>query len=285
MGKSKRIYVIRGAGLSFPVAALLFVLTWNGWFFLLIPAGAAAGFLVGLALTKRSPAPGAAIEPQVGKAGLHPLRRTLDLLANVLLNENLVVRFAGLLAVGCALFILAWVVGYAMLPEGALRAGAEAHMRRGALGGASQSVAEEWVKILRANLVPVLIIVLGSLLIRINRIPFGYLVVFYNLALYGLFVGTNSFAIPYAQRMAPSLAILGRSGPYEMAALTLLAAASASWSFFEVKRLFRTVPERVTPAPRFRLPEVVALVLGLGLMMAANWAEAAMIVSQAAGSH
>lgn len=158
-------------------------------------------------------------------------------------------------------------------------------MQRGALEGASQSVAEEWVKILRANLVPVLIIVGGSLLIRINRIPFGYLAVLYNLTLYGLFVGTNSFAIPYAQRLAPSLAILGRSGPYEMAALAMLAAASACWSFFEVKRLFRTAPERVAPAPRFRPPDFAALLLGLGLLMVANWVEAAMIVSQALAPH
>jgi hypothetical protein len=153
-------------------------------------------------------------------------------------------------------------------------------MARGALDSASGAVVEEWLKILRANLIPVLIILLGSLLIRINGIPFGYLVAGYNLVLYGLFVGTNSFAIPYAERMAPSFAILGRSGPYEMTALILLAAAAASWPFFDVKQLFRTVPERVVPAPRLRWTEAVAVFFGVGLMMAANWMEASMIMSQ-----
>lgn len=278
MQKPRRVYVIQGAGLACPLAALLFVLTWNWLFFLLIPIGAAAGYLASIVLKGRSLA--------AERSGATPARSAAGSVVSgfsgwfgqMLLHRRLLVRFGSLLAVGFSLFVLAWLVGYTVLPEAALRGSAQAHMARGALDEVSQATSEEWCKIVRANLIPVLLIVLGNVLLRINGIPFGYLVALYNVGLYGLFVGTNSFAIPYAERMAPSLAILGRSGPYEMTALVLLAAASGLWSLFDVKRLFHTIPERVAPAPRVRLADILAIAAGLALMLAANWLEASMIL-------
>lgn len=249
-------------------------------FFLLIPVGAAIGLITGGLLTRDSPSVDLKGRLQTSKGALPWTSRKLKQIADMLTNDTLLIRLGSLMSVGCALFILAWLVGYILLPEGAFSAGAQAHMTRGSLGSASQSVVEEWTKILRANLIPISLIIFGSMLIKVNGIPLGYLVALYNLTLYGLFVGTNSFAIPYAERMAPSFAILGRSGPYEMAALVLLAAAAFPWSFFEVKRLFQTAPERVMPGPKFRLAELMAVILGVGLMMAANWVEASMILQQ-----
>lgn len=278
MKKSKIIYIIQGAGLSSPIAALLFVFTWNWLYFLLIPVGAGVGFLTGLIMTRKSPSTGSERDSRIGKVNVQP--KTLGPLSRTFLNRSVIVRFASLLTLGCLLFILAWSVGYIILPEGAFRAGAEAHMARSSLDSASQTAVAEWIKILRVNFIPILLIIFSSLLIRINGVPLGYLVALYNLILYGLFVGTNSFAIPYADRLPPSLAILERSGPYEMTALLLLAAATGTWSFFQVKHLFRTIPERVIPTPEFHLSDFAAILLGIGLMMAANWREAVMIMSQ-----
>ncbi len=279
MKQSTLAYTIQGAGLACPLAALCFVFTWNWMCFLLIPVGAVIGMAIGVSATRNS---------SISANAKHTVRADqtrwiwakLEPLSRTFLNRSVIVRFASLLTLGCLLFILAWSVGYIILPEGAFRAGAEAHMARSSLDSASQTVVAEWMKILRANSIPILLIILSSLLIRINGIPLGYLVALYNLILYGLFVGTNSFAIPYADRLPPSFAILERSGPYEMTALILLAAATGTWSFFQVKRLFRTAPERVVPAPKFHLSDFAAILLGIGLMMAANWREAVMIMSQ-----
>lgn len=276
--KTRLTYTIQGAGLASPISALFFVFTWNWLFFLLIPIGAVAGFVAGSLLTGRSST--VVVQRTAGNRRLRCTVHRVALIARLLRHDSVIIRFVSLLAIGCALFVLAWLVGYTLLPEGALHAGAQAHMARGALTSPSQAVWDEWLKILRANLIPILIIILGSMLIKINGFSLGYLVALYNTTLYGLFVGTNSFAIPYAERMAPSLGILRRSGPYEMTALILLAAAAFPWAFLEVKRLFRTTPQLVIPAPRFRLADVVALAAGVGLMMAANWLEASMIVLQ-----
>lgn len=280
MRRSKLICTVQGAGLSSPIAALLFVLTWNWMCFLLIPAGAGIGFLIGLIVTKKSPAIGLENHSHTEIANFQRAQKILELLSRMFQNRNVIVRFANLLTAGCFLFILAWSVSYAILPEGTFSAGAEVHMARSSLDSASQTAVAEWIKILRANFIPILLIIISSLLIKINGIPLGYLIVLYNLVLYGLFVGTNSFAIPYTNRLPPSLAILERSGPYEMTALILLAAATGTWSFFQVKRLFHTVPERVIPAPEFHPSDFATILLGIGLMMAANWKEAVMIMSQ-----
>ncbi len=279
MRNIKTIHSVQGAGLAFPLAALLFVLTWNWRFFFLIPAGAAAGFLLGRKLS-RAFSPAAVRQPsQVGRLNiLKCVRARISRFKVMLLAEGFSVRFFSLLAVGFLIFMLAWIVGYTVFPEGALRPGVQVQMARGGLEAVSPTLVEEAIKIFRVNLYPVFIILVGNLLIRINRVPLGYLAALFNLGMYGLLVGTNSFAIPYAERMAPSLAILGRSGPYEMIALLILAASTGRWSLFEIKRLFFTTPERVVPRPRVALADFGGIVLGMVLLAAANGAEAAMIL-------
>jgi hypothetical protein len=278
MIKSQQICILQGAGLSFPVACLLYVISGQWLSFALVVFGAAAGIAAGY-LGKR-------IQGSKGAPGIRILKRCenvetpawLAKIAMFLVHPRTSLRFASLLGVGTFFFVLAWYVGYFLLPEGIFHAGAEAHMVRGSLHTASANVHQEWLKLFRANLLPVLFIILGSLVIKINGIPFGYLVALYNLTFYGLFVGTNSFAIPYAHRMAPTFEILRRSGPYEMAALLLLAAATGSWPLFQIKRIFRTNPERVVPAPCITWKEAVGLGLGIALLMGANWIEASMVM-------
>jgi hypothetical protein len=64
-----------------------------------------------------------------------------------------------------------------------------------------------------------------------------------------------------------------------MAALVLLATGSYGWSFFVIKKIFRTNPERVEHGPRFSWQGAVGVLLCIGLLMTANWVEASMILS------
>jgi hypothetical protein len=271
-----KVATLRGAGLAFPIACLGYVFSGNLSVFSLVLFGAGIGFVVGMILRRQQQAPaGSTVSipsvrsqaergPGSWKALSHP---------------DPVIRFLSLLSVGALLFLLAWCVGYYLLPEGLFRGGADAQMVRSQLTGQSGSVFEEWTKIFRANLVPVLIILLGSLLVRVNGLSFGYLVALFNLVGYGLFIGTNSFAIAYPQRMAPSFEILSRSGPYEMIGLVLLASSTYFWSFFEVKRLFVTNPERVQQEDRFSWKDALGIGLALVILGAANWIEALMVMS------
>jgi hypothetical protein len=278
--KKSNLIVVRitqGAGLSFPIACLLYVLSGQLVSFALIPVGAAIGFAVGLVHTRQPATDGKMDKSRSKNRWITSVRRSLAPLSSALLHENGVIRFVSLLLFGSALLLLTWIIGYYLLPERLFRSGAEVHMERAALDTASRSVFEEWMKINRENFVPVLIIILGSMLIRVYGIPFGYIVALYNLALYGLYIGTNSFAIPHPERMALSFGILQRSGPYEMIVLMLLAAATCSWSFFEIKS--SSNPGRAIPPPRFKVQDIVTVILGISLLLAANYVEAYMIVS------
>jgi hypothetical protein len=271
-----KIAVVRGMGLAFPIACLWYVFSGDPSVFSLVLVGAVLGFTVGVVLKRfpglktKSPAVLKEIEPR-------STRQTG--LMKYLAHENPIIRFASLVAVGILLFLPAWYIGYYLLPEGIFRGGAEAHMARSQLATSSASVFEEWTRIFTANLIPVLIILLGGLLIRVNGLTFGYLIALFNLVGYGLFVGTNSFAIPYPERLAPSLEILSRSGPYEMLALVLLATSSCFWPFFEIKRIFYTSVERVEHGPRFSRKDAIGFGIGLFILIAANWLEAVMIMS------
>jgi len=196
-----------------------------------------------------------------------------------LLHASLASRFFKLVLFSALVFLLAWCIGYYLLPEGFFRRGAEVRMAQAALDGHSASAFEEWRKIFSANLVPAVILLAFSLLIRVNGAALGTLTALVNVVGYGLFLGSNSLAISMPVRMAPSLAIFQRSGPYEMLALILLAASAFGWSFFEIKRIFVTSPERVVPRPKIAWAEVMGVCLGLFLLAGANWGEAVMVMA------
>lgn len=276
MNHQLKIATIRGAGLAFPLACLWYVYSGNLSVFSLILLGGVTGSLIGLILKQRSEMHPASV---VTVEQIHSVSNRKWIWMSYLAHSNFIVRFGNLMVVCTLLFLLAWCIGYYLLPQGAFRSGADAHMVRAQLTAPSTSVFEEWTKIVRANLLVAVIILMGSLLVRVNGFSFGYFIVFFNVIGYGLFVGTNSFAIPYPERMAPSLEILSRSGPYEMMALALLAAATYGWPLFQIKRIFLTGPERVETTQRFSWKDAIGIALGLGLLMAANWIEASMAMS------
>lgn len=275
MQNTIKIATIRGAGLSFPIASILFIFSGQFYVFALVPAGALVGLGMGIFLARN---------PNVDHK-LHTAMRPESTkttrphwFTKYLFHPNLLIRLISLIVFGAGLLLVTWSIGYYLLPEGIFRGGAETQMVRESLNTPSASVLEEWTKLFKANLLPALLILVGSLLMRVNRVSLGYLTALFNIAGYGLFIGTNSFAIPMPFRMAPSLAIFERSGPFEMLALIVLAAASFGWSFFEIRHLFHTNPERVIPAPKITTLEIAAFLLGIGILAAANWREAVMVM-------
>lgn len=276
MTRSIQVSTVRGAGLAFPLACLWYVFSGKLSVFWLVPVGAGVGFLVGLILSKY-PGLKRSSRSSTGHVASGSVKQTA--FAAFLTHPDLIVRFLSLLVFGTLLFLLAWLVGYYLLPEGIFLSATAAQMARSQLETTSTGILEEWIRILRANLIPVLLILLGSLLIRVNKISVGYVVTLFNLVGYGIFVGTNSFAIPYPERLAPTLQILSRSGPYELAALVLLAASSYRWAYFEIKRIFITNPERVASGPRFAWQDAARVAIGISILLVANWIEASMIMS------
>ncbi len=122
---------------------------------------------------------------------------------------------------------------------------------------------------------------LANRIFRFRGYPLGYIIPLAWLTAYAVCLGTNSFSIPLPERMAPSLAVLGRTGLYEMAAFTLVAVATYSINLYKVTRLIPPTYEPVTPAPKLSLTleQWVGSSLAIAVLLAANAREAHMIVT------
>lgn len=259
---SLRVTAQVGAGLSFALAGFLLFATGNWLSLLLVPAGALVGLGVG-ALLGRNPtlyenATGARdAVAQAGRTLLQPLA-----------DERLPLRFALLMLLATILFLASWSAAYAFLPEGLLARGSEVRMM-----GNEEVAATFWAElgfVVARNLPWVAVIALVNLLLGY---PFACLIPLVWVVFYGLILGTNSFAIPLAEPLAPSLAVLERAGPYEMSAF--LFAAAATYPLSRISLPWR----KVAGAGRVNWRAILlGLLLSGGGVVLAAWREVAMMV-------
>ncbi|MFW6361788.1 MAG: hypothetical protein ACOC2R_08565 [Spirochaetota bacterium] len=143
-------------------------------------------------------------------------------------HEKVIVRFVSLYLLGLVLFFAGWTLSYLVLPEGLIRGLSPLTQLAG--DEAAASFLDEFLTIFGVNLIGFLAIILGNLILRVRTIAFGYLIPLAWMLMYGVILGTNSFSVPLAEPMAPTLAVFSRSGLYEMAAAVLLAVATNSIS-------------------------------------------------------
>jgi len=191
----------------------------------------------------------------------------------------LYVRFLALFGLGVVLFTLAWTLSYFSLPEGVLRGRTGSAILAG--DKAAGSFLAEWLRSVALNLMAGSLIVVANRIYRFKGFPLGYLIPLVWLTLYAVCLGTNSFSILIPERMAPSLAVLGRAGPYEMAAMMLVSVATYSINLYEVTRFIPPTYEPIIPKPKFSLTieQWVGLGLAIAVLLAANAWEAHMIMS------
>lgn len=133
-------------------------------------------------------------------------------------------RFVTLWAAGLVVHYAAWLLGYRFLPEGVLR-GVFWSSNLPLEGGGAWTAAG---RIILFNGVIAAGLILLANLFRVKDFPLGYLPVLVHWALYGLFLGTDSFSYPQGGKIAPSLSgLVGRIGFAEITGYTLVAAATA----------------------------------------------------------
>jgi hypothetical protein len=145
-----------------------------------------------------------------------------------LLHDKLMIRFAALSAIAVVLFVGVWTLSYLFLPEGILR-GRNLGAVLAGTDLAGGSVLLEWLRIVAINLGVMLVLIVAPNLLRTEHdYPLGYLTAVILSILYAVTLGTGSFALAQGGRIMPSLAVLGRSGPYEIAAYVLAATSTYS---------------------------------------------------------
>ncbi len=145
-----------------------------------------------------------------------------------LLHEKLLVRFGALLGLVLLIFLGAWALSYAFLPEEVLRGRNVAQILAGN-DLAEGSIWLEWLRILAINLGVMLLLIIAPNVLRTEGdYPLGYGTVTLLAIVFGVTLGTNSFTISLGGKLPPAAAIFGSSGLYEIIAYVLAAAATAS---------------------------------------------------------
>lgn len=186
-------------------------------------------------------------------------------LSQFLQHERLPVRTGAALSIGYVLLYIGWAVGYYLLPEFALQ---------GWLSGSARMEPEGFLslalQLFGYNLALPGLLTLGLSRIQAGGYNLGYNVPFANTVLYGLWLGTNSFAVPMPERMAPTLSLFwSRSGAYEMAAFTLLAAALARSAWLAQRSIWGGPTVRI-PAAERRLRPAEYAIIGLAFLLLAG---------------
>ena len=196
-----------------------------------------------------------------------------------LFNDSIIVRFISLFAIGAIHFTVVWYLSYYFLPEGILQGKTGSAIIVGA--DVAPTMLEEWSTIVMWNLGGLLLVFIVNLIRYLDRFPLGYVTPLGLIAMYAVFLGTNSFSIPMAERIAPTLAVLGRGGPYEMTAFILVAVATYNQSRIALTKEMHSLKDlhRISPVPRMSLEQWVGVGLAIALIILAGWREAAMIMA------
>jgi len=189
----------------------------------------------------------------------------------MLTHGNVFVRAISLWILCFALLIVAWFVAYYFLPYEVLKGVfPSAYLPLG------NSFLSAFFAIFLFNLVVGCGFTVGANLISAKFIPLGYLYPLVQVSLFGIFLGTNSFAISEGGRLFPSLALVTGAGFYELTAYILVAVATAKLTLWNQTGLLGGSLERIKKTREIKLvrSELFVLVFGVLLLLAAAVMEA-----------
>lgn len=201
-----------------------------------------------------------------------------------LTDDRLLLRFLTALLIGVGVNLIAWTVGYILLPQGAL-SGVTLATRLPI--GDSGGVVRILLEILLFNVVVAGGASTAANLFRVGQLPLGYVYAWGNWGLFGLFLGTDSFELAGRGKLAPSvIQLLGSKGFYEISAYTLIASATIGLFIFRQRSWvdWSTVRERSWRDLRLGRGEILALIMAGLLLFAANLWEALDVAAAVSGS-
>ena len=195
------------------------------------------------------------------------MRRFTGTFGRGLTHANPVVRAAMAWAIGVIVLIGAWTFSYRWLPEGAVGFSLAAQLPLDALRERTSLTAG----IFTWNLVVGGLAVLAASLFRVGRMPLAYVAPWAWFAMYGIALGTNSFALTTpGARLAPELDIAwSHVGLRELSAYLFAAAALADRHLWQQRSWWDWRVSRVRSWAELRLSRVeLALLFGAVCLLA-----------------
>ena len=203
----------------------------------------------------------------------------LPALGSTLTHRNVAVRAAAAWVIGVAALIGAWLVSYRYMPEGAVSFSLASQLPLESLRQQASLTAGIFLWNLAVGGTALFL----SSLFRLGRIPLAYLAPWAWFALYGIALGTNSFAITTpGMRLAPELDVAWRHvGLRELSAYLLAAAALADRHIWLQRSIWEWRLSRVRSWQELRLSrsEAALLVGAVALLAWSAMTEAAQIAA------
>jgi hypothetical protein len=183
---------------------------------------------------------------------------------NPFIHRNILVRGSVLWIIGFVCMFIAWSISYRSLPEGILHG----KVLISYIEIVKPDFFPTFIRILTYNLFLASLPLIITNFFKIRWLPLGYLLVPYHWIVYGILLGTNSFAVPSPTRLLPSLDILYYGvGMYEITAYTWMVASTYNLSTLLIDKVDRKT--RV-----FTIGEMIALILSILLLISSNFIEA-----------
>ncbi len=188
---------------------------------------------------------------------------------NVFLSRNVLVRISVLWIVGFICMMIAWGISYRALPEGVFHGKVIVSYVR----LVTEDLLSTFSRIFTYNLLLACTPLIISNLIKLRTLPLGYILIPYHWSIYGILLGTNSFAFPGPTRLIPTLEILfWGTGMYEITAYTLMVASTYSLSLIWTERTSKQRRQILLRGEKITLGGSIVLLL------LANFFEACQIV-------
>jgi hypothetical protein len=202
-----------------------------------------------------------------------------DTLGSTLTHRNVAVRATSAWFIGLTALVAAWLVSYRFMPEGAVSFSLASQLPLESLRQQAGLAAGIFLWNLAVGGTALML----SSFFRLGRVPLAYLAPWAWFALYGIALGTNSFAITTpGMRVAPQVEVAwNHVGLRELSAYLLAAAALADRHLWFQRSVWDWRLARVRSWTDLRLsrPEVVLLVAAVGLLAWSAATEAAQIVA------
>ena len=171
------------------------------------------------------------------------------------------------------LLALAYVFGLLLLPQGVMSTLPMPSLSLTFLEG-ELSFSSLVVRTAACNLFALLLIVVANQF-RVRRFTFGYLPLFANTFLPGLFAGTDSFSGGISARIIEGWTMFLRIGFLEFSAYILVCVATIGLAMFHADRWRGEPFKRIRRFREIRLsaPELIAVIVALGLLILAAFNE------------
>ncbi len=182
---------------------------------------------------------------------------------NELGNDHPGIRFLNGFLIFILLLIIAYLLGYILIPEGALK---DFPILVNFSINDSLSNAELILRTFAYNFLFTLLVITMNLF-RVRRFPFGFLPFFANVFLLGLFAGSNSFSGEISSRNLEGLLYFFLIGFLEFMAYLLAASATASIHVYYSEKWRGEQFNKIRSLRDLRISRTEALMLVLALIL------------------